>query len=447
MQGFILKFCKKLGPRSSISGKVALGSSLAFITSSLPSLGVGRLPDSLFVSSVQEIRRMACVAHFIRPVHVLALSLLATIAPLGCSPEVDPAEGSTTETQSSATKPTKPGTSQNTVKRARTIGDIPGAGVELPPIAVVPPILDFGFIPPNVDSFGSVKLVNTSDKAVTILAVQPTCKCTTLNDLGGTVIPPGESVALEAALDGGPNPGPKTASVKVLIGGFARPIEVDLKAEISLPIRAIPPYINAVRDQSPTGRVVVESITGKTFRICSLHGKTPTFLGFNPETDEPRSKYILTYDLKNVPAPYPRYLMIVTDDPDVPVVDLYLRHETTMPQVNRSLRVHGGFRHPFGKIDQGTSIEMEVGLEVTGNRVATVISGTPDARVDLIGSRDETIDDKIITFHAIKVTPAKDFIGPLYFLMTFMTTGGQSADVPVFGLVGTAEGGCVAPTE
>lgn len=413
---------------------------------SLP-LGLVDSPTRFSFHPCTEIHRMAFDAHFFRPARSIALSLLATIALAGCSTEADPSETSTQETQTATAKPTKPGSALDSVRQARTIGDIPSAGIELPPISVVPPILDFGFIPPNVDSFGSVKLVNSSDKPVTILAVQPTCKCTTLNDLGGTVIPPGESVVLEAALDGSPNPGPKTASVKVLISGFARPIEVDLKAEISLPIRAIPPYINAVRDQNPTGRFVIESITGKTFRICSLHGATPTFLGFDPETDEPRSKYILTYDLKNVPAPYPRYLMVVTDDPDVPIVDLYLRHETTMPQVNRSLRVHGGFRHPFGTIIQGTSTEMEIGLEVTGDRVATVISGTPDARVDLVKTRSETIGDKIVTFHKIKVTPAKDFVGPLYFMMTFMTSSGQSADIPVFGLVGTAEGGCIAPAE
>lgn len=367
---------------------------------------------------------------------------VAVIATLGCEDKAD--SGATAPESPSRLKPDS-GDSGG-LPQARTVDATAVRATELPPISVVPPTIDFGFIPPNVDSFGSVKLLNTSDKPLTILAVQPTCKCTTLNDLAGTVIPPGSSVDLEAALDGGPNPGPKTAAVKVLVGGFARPLEIALKAEISLPIRAIPPYINAVRDQNPTGRVVIESIAGTPFRICSLHGIEPTFLGFDPETDEPRSKYILTYDLARVPVPYPRYLMIVTDDPAVPIVDLYLRHETTMPQINRALRVHGGFRHPFGRIDQGGSTEIEIGLEITGEPVATAISSTPEARVDITSTRTEMIDDKLVSFHTLSITPAKDFVGPLYFLVTFLTASGQSADVPVFGLVAPLGSACVGPT-
>ena len=392
---------------------------------------------------------MAFEPRFAYPVIAFVASAGLAVGLAGCNDQAEtaatPADQAQTTAPPARTKPASG--AEGFPKQIVTTPQVPGVGVEFPPVTAVPPILDFGFIPPNIDSFGSVKLVNTSEKPVTILAVQPTCKCTTLNDLGGTVIEPGGSVELEAALDGGPNPGSKTASVKVLIAGFARPLEVDLKAEITLPIRAIPPYINAVRDQNPTGRVVIESITNKPFRICSLHGSKPTFLGFDPETDEPRSKYILTYDLATVPVPYPRYLMVLTDDPDVPVVDLYLRHETTMPQINRALRVHGGFRHPLNKLNQGSSTEIEIGLVVTGDRVATVISGTPDARVDLVKTRDETIEDKVVTFHTINVTPAKDFVGPLYFLITFMTTSGQSADVPVFGVVAASEGGCVPPQE
>lgn len=306
---------------------------------------------------------------------------------------------------------------------------------ELPPIRMEPSVLDFGFITPNAKVDGSVKLKNVSSKPIKILAVQPTCKCTTLNNLAGTEIPPGGAVELVAAMDGGPNPGPKTAAVKVLVEGFARPVEVDLKAEISLPIRAIPPYINAVRDQNKKGRIVIESITGKPFRICSIHGKKPNLLNYDPSSDEPRTKYIFSYDLAEIDAPYPRYLVVVTDDPDVPVVDIYLRHETTMPNVNRNMRVAQGFRHPFGRIDKGGSKEIEIAFQSMREPIATVISSTPEARVELKGSRTETVGEDVHTHYTIEIIPAKDFEGVLYFPITFLTNSGDSVDVPVFGIV------------
>ncbi|MCH2162107.1 MAG: DUF1573 domain-containing protein, partial [Phycisphaerales bacterium] len=306
---------------------------------------------------------------------------------------------------------------------------------ELPPLQAEPRLLDFGFIPPSTDVTGSVKLINTSEKPLKILAVQPTCKCTTLTDLAGREIPPGGSVELEAVLEGGPNPGSKTASVKVLIADYPRPMEVDLKAEISLPIRMVPPHINAVRGQNPTGRIVIESLTGKPFSICSVHGQKPTLMNFNPETDEPRNKYILSYDLARIPTPFPRYLMITTDDPDAPVVDLYLRHESTMPKINRNLRVSGGYRHPFGRVNKGGDIEMEIGFVDIVDPIATAVSNSPDVRVDIMGQRVEKTPDGEVTYQKLKVTPAKDFTGVLYVPITFMTARGQSVDVPIFGTV------------
>ena len=318
-----------------------------------------------------------------------------------------------------------------------------GQSVEMPPIQLDPPMLDFGFIAPGTEAQGTVKLTNTSQEPLTILAAQPTCKCTTLNDISGSVIKPGESMDLQAALAASPNPGPKTAAIKILVNGYPRPLEVDLKAEISLPIRAIPPYINAVQGKNSKGRIVIESIDKAPFTICSVHGKTPELVGFDPETDEPRSKYIMTYDLEDIPVPYPRYLLVSTDNPDSPIIDIYFRHETTLPKINRSMLVHDGYRHTFGRIDTGSTAEIEIGFSDLVEPIATVISNSPDARVELLSSRDETIGGKVISFQKIKIMPAKDFEGTMYFPITFLANSGQSTDVPVFGAVVPAGEQCV----
>ncbi len=368
----------------------------------------------------------------------------------GCErPETPPtAEPAGAEETARRTKPV--GASDIRVPVARTMADSPlgsaAALTDAPPVDVVPPFLDFGFIPPNVDATGSVKIVNQGTEPLMILAAEPSCKCTTLSDLSGTVIPPGGSVDLEAKLDGASNTGPKTASVKLLFEGYSVVEVVDLKAEIALPIRAIPPHINAVRNQNRQGRIVVESIDGEPFSVCAVHGLPPTFLGFDPATDTPRSQYILTYNLDTMPTPYPRYLVIETDRPDTPMVDVYLRHETTLPKPNRNLRMAGGFRFPLGLIKQGGHADLEVSFDTVAQPIATVISETSDCRAELLGTRTEESAKGLITIAMIRVTPASDYVGILYAPLSAMTAGGEIAAFNVFGIVSPDGEPCVGPT-
>ena len=309
---------------------------------------------------------------------------------------------------------------------------------------VVPPVLDFGFVPPNTDVMGKVALVNRGTEPIRILAAEPSCKCTTLNDLGGTTIPPGGQVELEAMLDATPNTGPKTAVIKVLVEGYPVIKKIDLRAEIALRIRATPPFINAVRGQNRQGRTIVQSNDGQPFRICSLQGMPPTFIGFDPTKDAPRSKYVLTYDLENVAEPFPRYLLIETDQPDVPIVDLYLRHESTLPKVNRNLRMAGGYRHPTGVIPPGGSVEIEIPFADNLEPVAAVVSlATDKVTADLISSREEVgTDGEKKQILLVKVTATPGFEGIFYQPLLAMSRNGQEAEFPIFGIVGAAGLNC-----
>ena len=314
-----------------------------------------------------------------------------------------------------------------------------------PPIRIEPPVLDFGFIAPDTPVRGSVKLINRSDEDLLILAAEPSCKCTTLDDIGGTVIPAGGSIDLGAELDATPNIGTKSASIKILVDGYPVVKVLDLKAEIALPIRPIPTLINAVQQQSRQGRIVVESIDGVPFSICSFHGMPPEFLGFNPGSDAPRNKYILTYDLDRLVEPYPRYLVIETDREDVPVVDVYLRHESTLPKLNRSLQVSGGFRFPLGRLAPGESTELEIPFKSIARSIATVISARSEITADLIGTRTEETGDGIITYALVRITPSEDFRGVLYSPIEIVSAGGDSAVINVFGIVVPEGEDCAGP--
>ncbi len=331
----------------------------------------------------------------------------------------------------------------------QTADDMPTvatANMQAPPIEVVPPMLDFGFIAPNEDAKGSVQLYNRGSEPMLILAAEPSCKCTTLSDLGGTIIEPGGMVEMEAMLEGAPNTGPKTASIKVLIDGYAVVKTIDLKAEIALPIRAVPPHINAVRGQNRQGRIVVQSNDGRPFSICSLHGQAPRFLGFDPTTDEPAAQYVLLYDLDGIAEPFPRYLVIETDQEDVPVVDVYLRHESTLPKINRNIKMKGGYRFPLGRIAQGGSTTIEVPFDSLTRPLAAVISTSPEAQARMVSTRTEESEDGILTYALVEITPTASHQGLLYLKLEAMDDTGEAAGFDVFGVVVPDGVGCGGPS-
>lgn len=377
------------------------------------------------------------------------LALLAVAAPLALLTACGGGGGDDSTPTAAPTPPAKQQTSAGDIREVLTADDMPtvaAANMEAPPIDVVPPVLDFGFIAPNQDADGEVELHNRGDKPLLILAAEPSCKCTTLEDIGGTVIEPGGKTVLKARLDGAPMPGEKTASIKVLVDGYAVVKTIDLRAQISLPIRVSPQIINAVRGQNRQGRLVVQSNDGRPFSICAVHGRAPEFLGFDPATDAPTSQYVLLYDLDTMTEPFPRQLVIETDQEEVPMVDVFLRHESTYPKINRNLRLQGGYRFPLGRFKAGGSATIEIPFDSLVNPLAAIISLSPDAQVRLRSTRTEETEDGVITHALVEVTPKADFSGLLYLPVEAMTDDGQTAQFHVYGIVVPEGETCAGPS-
>ena len=82
-----------------------------------------------------------------------------------------------------------------------------------------------------------------------------------------------------------------------------------------------------------SGRIVVESIDGRPFTIFAANREPPQYLGFDPETDEPRNAYVLEWDVSpTAEKPLPVWWLIETDHPDCPVVDVWVRHIDNLPE-------------------------------------------------------------------------------------------------------------------
>lgn len=302
---------------------------------------------------------------------------------------------------------------------------------ELPPITLDPPILDFGIVPPSVTKAGVVKLINTGTKELEILTVQPSCKCTTLEDLSGQKIPVGGFVELKAEMKAQSSPGGKKADVKVLIDGYTQVINIVLRNEVSLPVRISPAYLNVVQGQAQTGRLIVESIDKKPFKICAVGGRPPNLVGFDPAKDEPRNQYLLDWDFKRdfPEGVAPRYWVIETDREDSPLVDVFVRHESTFPNVRFKF---SDYRHTFGRLEEGGSHEfvVEVNELAAGERIATAATGSSNAKIEFLGAETEGTLTKI----KLRVTPNAGVLGLLYVPFTIYSNQRQQ-ELTVWGQV------------
>ncbi len=291
---------------------------------------------------------------------------------------------------------------------------------EVPPLQIEPPLLDFGIMAPRAGGKGSVRLTNTGSVPLTIAAVTPSCKCTTTSALAGKVLAPGASETLEAALDGASMPQTHRASIKVAIEGYSRVAEIQLRGETSMPVRAVPAIINAVEGKPRSGRFLVESIDRQPFRICSVGGREPEFIGFSAG-EAPRAQYLLRFDLDAWGADMPAYLAIETDRADCPVFDVWIRTERTIP---KSVFRMKDYRLNVGRLDLGQSKELRFEMDDSGEEVLAVLAESPEVQLELTGQEAR---DGTRTVRAL-LTPKSPRTGLLY---TVVKLYGREREQPV----------------
>jgi len=284
--------------------------------------------------------------------------------------------------------------------------DTSGTIDSLPPLSVQPPVLDLGFMTPRIGAKGTVTLTNTGTKPLTIAAVTPSCKCTTTSALAGTVLQPGQSASLEAALEGASMPQTHRASIRVLVDGYAKVVEIQLRAETAMPVRAVPPIINAVDGKPRQGRFVVESIDKKPFTICAVGGRVPEFIGYTIG-DAPRAQYLVKFDLDTWQPEFPAYLAIETDRADCPIFDIWVRSERTIPTSAFRMK---DYRVNAGRIDVGGSTDVSLEMEDAGEDILAVESGSPEVQLEMLGQH---VDAKVRKI-SVRITPKSPREGLLY---------------------------------
>lgn len=300
-----------------------------------------------------------------------------------------------------------------------------------PPIELDPPLLDFGILPPSVAKEGTVRLVNKGNKELEVLTVQPSCKCTTIDDISGKKIPVGGSIELRATMKSQSAPGKKSADIKILIDGYSQVIPLQLKQEVSLPVRVSPSYLNVVKGQPTTGRIVIESIDKQPFTVCAIGGKKPNLIGFDSAKDAPRNQYLLDWDFDRdfAPGEAKRYWLMETDRADCPLVDIFVRHESTVV-LPRGISPTE-YRHTFGRLEQGGTYDFVLDLTKIGadEKIVAAASASSAAKVELISA---VLEGEVMHV-ALRVVPNPDTLGLTWIPFTVYSSTGRQADQAVWG--------------
>ena len=154
------------------------------------------------------------------------------------------------------------------------------------------------------------------------------------------MIAPGERIPMRADYNSSAAMGTKGSAIRVLVEGYDM-VEVAIKAFVTMPVKAEPAFISAVRNEQgelPTsGEYVVESLNKQPFKILKVNGQAPSYVDYDPAANpEPRNNYKLKWDFsafdpKTCADPQgnriPAWIVIETDHPECPVFDLEVRHE------------------------------------------------------------------------------------------------------------------------
>ncbi len=357
----------------------------------------------------------------------LVLAVLVTIALAGCGGE--DGGGEQDPVQSAASPATK---TQPTARPPTPVRSGPGA-IAAGPLLIDPGSLDFGIIEPKSSHRGTLTLHNTGTQPITIIAAKPTCLCTAPQDVAGVVIPPGSSIPFSSDFNAPAELGLKTAQIQLVFehGGQQRHAIIKLQGEITMAVRADPPYVDALKGVT-SGQARIESVDGRAFRIISTDGEPAIFLdGSDPNSDQPRNAYTVRWNIE------PRgvddcdgarlWWVVETDHPECPILPMRIRHECTGVRRDAGHQQRGWRFKEYivnlGGLRSGQGVEVDVDLPNPGRvRINAVQSTTADAQAELMSTRETTGGT---TTCRVRFTPRVGYQGMLYAMVMFSSDTGD----------------------
>jgi hypothetical protein len=294
------------------------------------------------------------------------------------------------------------------------------------PIAAVPPRMDFGVVEPGTTVSATIKLLNPLDRPVRIVASTPSCTCTTV-DMTGQTIPAKGYLEMPMSMKMSRAVGKKVAKVDLQFEGIRVPLSVQLDAETAYAVRANPPFIDALAPERMAGFFELIASDGQPFTVKSVDGKPAA--SADGTAMKPATRQVVKYDFgtPGLKRGVPHFLIVETDHPKCPVLDLRVRHETTRiaPILN-----FAEFRENLGTVENGKPVEFEIELKKAGSkRVDRVTANHKEFKAEIVGQKSDG-DSVLVT---VRMTPVGVPQGPFLFTCTF-GAGQQASDLWIYGL-------------
>jgi hypothetical protein len=304
--------------------------------------------------------------------------------------------------------------------------------IEIPgPIKAEPPEVNFGIVEPGTKVSANIKLINPLDEDVMIIAAKPSCTCTTV-DMVGKVIPARGSIEVPMAMKTSHTPGTKTAVVNMAFKGITQVMVLKIQAETAYAVRAAPNFIDALAPERMQGTFELVSADGTPFTVKSVDGRPPVSADGSPM--KAATMHTLRYDFTK-PSPLcgtflavPPFLIVETDHPKCPILDMRVRHATT-----RITPAFGfaEFRANCGAMSAKGSSEFELEIKLMRKmRIGSVQSLLPAFQTQLVS---QTPDGESVLVK-VRVTDLGAQPGPFLFPCRF-TGNGKTSDFWLFGTI------------
>ena len=304
--------------------------------------------------------------------------------------------------------------------------------IEIPgPIKAEPSDVNFGIVEPGSTVSATIKIINPLDQDVTISAAKPSCTCTTV-DMVGKVIPARGSIEIPMSMKTAHTPGTKTAVVNMAFKGITQVMVLKIQAETAYAVRATPNFIDALAPERMTGTFDLVSADGTPFSVKTVDGRPAVNADGSPM--KPAAKHTLRYDFSAPSAlcqkflAVPPFLVIETDHPKCPILDMRVRHATT--RITPSFGF-GEFRANCGAISPKGTAEFELEIKHMGKaRIAAVQSLVPTFQTQIVSQKPDG-DSVLVTVRVVDLGAQP---GPFLFPCRF-TGNGKTSDFWLFGTI------------
>lgn len=263
-------------------------------------------------------------------------------------------------------------------------------------IKIEPQVVNAGFIRPGEKVYREVTLTNNGTEPIQFARVSSTCTCVQ-GELLDDLTAPGESAKLRIMIEGR-DIGPINQTLTVWFIGARKPLRIQVTADVTLPIKAEPFFINmAVPPQTgesgenpgipSKGKIVLKSVDDQPFRVVSAGGKKPV-LGAGDE-NVPALTHTVVWDFTGVPdSEIQPWWIIETDHPDARLIEIRVLHPKIIEELvkNQGPWTLAPDRLVVPNLAPGESYERTVKLLKTkGQEIESVSVDSPMLTAEIVG--------------------------------------------------------------